>query len=119
MPEEEIIEAVADLRHHDQHAGLVIGGEELEGHGVGGGDRLEGLAEGFEGGGTGVAGAGCVGAEVHAHEEGVGGRVAVLRGVDDVQVVLDQEVGDGADDPGPVGAGEGEDEAHVERIGLC
>lgn len=111
---------MADLRHHDQHAGLVICGEELEGHGVGGGDGVEGLAEGFDGRGAGVAGPGCcVGAEVHAHEEAVGGRVAVLRGVDDVQVVLDQEAGDGADDPGPVRAGEGEDEAHVERIGLC
>jgi hypothetical protein len=31
--------------------------------------------------------------------------------------VLHEEIRHGADDPGPVGAGEGEDEAHVERLG--
>ena len=42
-----------------------------------------------------------------AHEEGGGGGVAVLLRVDDVEVVLGEEAGDGVDDARSVGAGEG------------
>ena len=116
LPEEQVIEAVADLGDHDQDTRLVGGGEELEGHRVRGGDRGEGFAEGLKGGSRSIiTGTSCIGAEVHAHEEAVRGGIAKLRGVDDVQVVLDEETGHGADDAGPVGAGESENKAHVEE----
>lgn len=105
--EEEVVEAVADLRDHDQHAGLGGGGDELEGHGQGLGGGLESGAQVVEG----LGGRGFI-LEVHAHEEALAGRVAVLAAVDDVEVLLHQVGGHGVDNARAVGAGEGENVAH-------
>lgn len=107
LPEEEVVEAVADLRDHDHDAGFGRVCVERVGHGEGGGDVVEFLAERFE-----VEGAGgfepVVRAEVHTHEEGAAAGVAILLGVDNVEVVLREEAGYGVDDARSVRAGEGE-----------
>lgn len=73
--EEEVVEAVADLGDHDQDAGLLGGGDELEVHGEGLGRGLEGLAQLID-----VLLAGIlVGGEMRAHEESVRCRIAELR----------------------------------------
>lgn len=102
---------MADLGDHDQHARLLGGGVDLEVHG-------EGLRGGLECGAQLLEFKGLVACrrKLHAHEEALGGGIAELRRVDNVQIVLDQEGRDGVDDSGAIGAREGEDEAgsHVE-----
>ena len=48
LPEEEVVEAVADFGDHDQDAGFRGVGVEGVGHAEGGGDVVEFLAEGVE-----------------------------------------------------------------------
>ena len=101
LAEEEVVEAVPDLRDHQHDARSRGVGVELVGHGQGLGDVVEFLTQlvdvhgraGFQT---------TIRAEVYAHEEGRGGRVTVLLGVDDVEVMLREEAGHGVHDAGPV-----------------
>lgn len=82
LPEEQVVEAVADLGDHDEHAGLLGGGVDRKVHG-------QGLGGGFEGGAQvldaqlgvllGGLGGRRGGGEVHAHEEALRGGIAELR----------------------------------------
>ena len=82
LPEEEVVEAVADLGDHDQHAGLLGGGVDRKVHGQGLGGWFEGGAQ-FLDGQLGVLvcglGSGGGGSEVHAHKEALRGGIAELR----------------------------------------
>jgi len=106
--EQQVVQAVAVLAHHQQHAGAL-------GHGVDAGVHAELLAHGAEqavqGGHVGQRGGGL---EVHAHEEQAGGvvaqHVAELLRVDDVAARLVKQAGNGVDDALGVAAGQGQDE---------
>ena len=73
--EEEVVEAVTDLGDHDQDAGLLGGGDELEVHGEGLGRGLEGLTQLVNTLLSGIL----VSGEMRAHEESVRCRIAELR----------------------------------------
>jgi hypothetical protein len=107
LPEEKVVETVADFRDHDHNAGFGRVGVERVGHREGGGDVVELLAQGLkvEGGGGFET---FIGPEVHAHEKGARAGVAVLLRVHDVEVVLCEEAGHSVDDAGAVRAGERE-----------
>lgn len=107
--EQQVVEAVADLGHHDEDARLPRDGPNVVGHLILGRELVEGLGEvrrvrlGD-------------GAKVHAHEEPTGGRVGELLQVQDVVLVQGEDTGDGVDDAGLVRAGQREDVVigHVE-----
>lgn len=108
LTEEQVVQAVTNLGDHDHHAGLLGGGVDLKVHGEGLCGGLEGSAQLLEFGDLiGLGGR----HKLHAHEEALRGQVAELGGIDDVQVVLDEEGRDGMDDARAIGAREGEDEA--------
>lgn len=110
LTEQQVIEAVADLRDHDHHAGLLDGGVDLEVHREGFRCGVESSAQLLEL--HRIAGRG----ELHAHEEALGSGISELRRVDNVQIVLDEEGRDGVDNAGAIGPGQGKNEAgsHVE-----
>lgn len=112
--EQQVVEAVANLGHHDEDASLALERAEVVRHGVLGG---EGLEVGLEvGGGLGILDRGRRG-KVHAHEEVVGGRVGELLQVQHVVALGGEDAGDGVDDAGLVGAAEREDVAGGGRHG--
>jgi hypothetical protein len=100
VAEEQVVQAMADLGHHDQDARLL-------GHGVNFVVHLQVFGQVCEGRLEGV----CVlcMAEVDSHEEALGDRVRELLQVEDVEVLLGQESGDIVHDAGLVRAGQRED----------
>lgn len=106
--EQQVVEAVANLGHHDEHAGAALQGPEVVGHAVLGGEGLEVGLEVLSRRGIGnVRGR----AKVHAHEELVGDGVGELLQVEHVVALCGEDSRDGVDNAGLVGAAEGEDVA--------
>lgn len=104
---------MTDLRNHDQHARLlgarvnrIIHRERLRGRFKGLEQLLE-LRSSFS-----VIGR----RKMHPHEEAFRSRIAKLRGVDNVEIVLNQKSRDSMHNAGAVGPREGKDEAwsHLE-----
>lgn len=108
LAEEQVVQAVTNLGNHDHHPGLLGSGVDLIVHREGLCGRLKGGAQLLELGDLISLGGRH---KLHAHEEALRGKVAKLRGIDNVQVVLDEECRDGMDDARAIGAREGEDEA--------
>lgn len=98
--EEQVVEAVADLGDHDEHAHLACHGPDVVCHGQVGGQGGKGRVQG--------RGAGD-GAEVYAHEEFVGDGVGELLQVEDVDVLAGEDTCHGMHDAWLVRAGQGED----------
>lgn len=105
--EQQVVEAVANLGHHDEHARLALEGAEVVLHAVLGRQRLEVGLEVRRGRGVGGRGR----AEVHAHEEAVGVRVGELLQVEHVVALGGEDARHGVDDAGLVRAAEREDVA--------
>ncbi len=107
---QQVVEAVAELRHHDQGPVRRAGRPQLPGHREALGDARRTRARRS----SSVAPA--VGhLEMHPQEEPAGVGVAVLLALDDVAGVLDQESGDRVHDAGPVGAAQAEHEVVAGR----
>ena len=104
-PEQQVVEAVAELRDQDQRPVRRVGGPQLPGHGEPLGDRRRTPPAA-----TSSRRRRPVDGEPHPHEEPVLGEVVELLALQDVAAVLDQEAADGVHDARPVGAGQGEDE---------
>ena len=90
--EQQVVEAVPELGHHDQHAALGTVRLQPPAHPEAVSHRGESGPQGVRGGGI------AVGREVHPHEEVPFGAFAELLVVDDVAAVFQQEAGDGVDD---------------------
>lgn len=100
LPEEEVVEAVADFGHHDEDLGLLRHGTQRVVHLHGGGERVEFRGE---------MGRGLGWTKVHSHEELLRVAVTELLEVQDVQAVLGEDARYGVDDAWFVRAGERED----------
>lgn len=98
--EEQVVEAVADLGDHDQHAHLAGDGPDVVVHLQVGGQGLKGPLQGLGGGD---------GAKVHAHEELVGDGVGKLLQVHDVDALAGEDARHRVHDARLVRAGQGED----------
>lgn len=108
LAEQKVVEAVADLGDHDQHAGLLHASVDLEVEVEALGGGLECGVQLLEVGSLNIS----IGLrKVGAHEKALGGGITILRRVDDVEVILNEEGSDGMDNTGAVGARQGEDEA--------
>ncbi|KAG0162004.1 hypothetical protein DFQ30_004542, partial [Apophysomyces sp. BC1015] len=105
VSEQQVVQAVPDLRHHDHDARLDACIVQFPSHPELRGQRLEVRAQRVQ---PGIA-ADLL--EVHAHEELTRVAVAELRGVQDIATALEQEPGHRMDDARPVGTGEFENEA--------
>ena len=111
LPEEDVVETVADLGHHDEHPGFLRREPEVKVHAVSRANGLECLPELLQT----HAGLLCGRGKVNPQEEALGGGIAELRRVDDVEIMLGQEASHGVHDAGTVRARQGQDVAvHVE-----
>lgn len=114
-PEQQVVEAVPDLGHHDEHAGFLRHRPDLVVHMNLGGQGLEGRSEGVYRRG---------GPKVDAHEELVGDGVGELLQVYDVDIVGGEDAGDRVNDAGLVRTGQRKyviialRGCHVERLVL-
>lgn len=109
-PEQQIIQTMPNLRHHNHNPRLLHDRTNLIVHLILGSELIEGLGQ--------VGGVRLFnGAEVHAHEEALGGWVGELLEIKDVVLAFGEDACYGVDDAGLVRAGEGEDVVvgHVER----
>ncbi len=107
VPEEQVVQAVPELRDEDEHPVLLGRVDQVPAHVERLGHRGEAVVQALQGLQR------VEGTELHPHEEGageVGGIVVVLLALQDVAAVLDQEAGHGVDDAGSVGARQGENE---------
>ena len=103
---EQIVEAVAALRDHDDRPRLGGGVVQLPIEPPCGRDRREGFAER-------LGGQPIWRGELDAHEEAAGAGIAILRILDDVAVLRDERIGDRRDDALAIFAGEQKDELAV------
>lgn len=111
--EEQVVQAVPDLGHHDHDPRLPRHGVKLVLGVVPRAQLLEGRRQVFHGRGVLILPFSSVGRtarlKVHAHEEALGGAVAELLQVGDVVPVAGEDAGHGVDDAGLVRARERED----------
>ena len=103
-PEQQVVEAVTELRHHDQRPVRRPGHPQLARSSRTARRPPEPAAQLVE------THSRSVGSNVHPHEEAAGLGVAVLLALDDVAASARQEPGHGVHDSGLVRAGEGEHE---------
>jgi hypothetical protein len=108
---QQIVEAMIELRDHDQHARPRLCVVQRPAH-------REALADRYKRRGQrGAFRRDLETLEQHAHHEPVGVHVAELCTVDDVAAVVGEEAADGADDARPVTAGQGQDGLRMRRRG--
>mmetsp|Transcript_25040 Transcript_25040/g.61562 ORF Transcript_25040/g.61562 Transcript_25040/m.61562 type:complete len:220 (+) Transcript_25040:3-662(+) len=106
--EQQVVQAVAELAHQQQHAGLAAARHQLPVHRELSRQRCEGgLQRRLVGRRL----------ELDAHEEARMVRVTVLVGREDVAALLQQHAGDGMHDAGTVGAGELQDKSRCHGRG--
>lgn len=100
LAKQEIVQAVPDLRHHDEHPGLLGQGVQLEIHAHVLSDVRKRRIQFLDGEllGLGCSGGGRGRREMHSHEEAQAGGIAKLLRVDNVEIVLGEESRDGMDD---------------------
>jgi len=103
VAEQQVVEAMADLGHHDQHARLALGVMQCA-------VRTQVLAQRAEAGAQQFVGHRVVfQREVDAHEEQLRFRIAELGRVDDVAAMFGQKTRDAQHDAAVVQAGQGQD----------
>ena len=103
VAKQQVIQAMADFGHHDQHAGLDRRVVHVPSHLHGGGQFAKSLAQFLK------TQLGVFVLEVHPHEKQLGLGVAKLGRVEDVAAVIGQKTRDPLDDAALVLTGQGED----------
>lgn len=99
---------MANLGDHDQHAGLLHSGVDLEVEGERLSSGLECSAQFLKFGG--FISSTC-NRKLCPHKEALRGRITKLRRIDNIEVVLHKECSDRVDNTGAVGTGKGQNEA--------
>src|SRR5258708_722188 len=112
ITEQQIVQTMPDLRHHDHDARFHCRVMQLPPHAELLRQRPERLAQHLQ---PRIA---AHLLEMHAHEELTGVAVAELRGVENVAAALEQEAGDRVDNAWPVGARQFENKAVIGRHDL-
>ena len=112
VAEQQVVQTMTDLRHHDHDARLHGRIVQLPVHAELVGERAERGTQRFQ---TRIA---AYLLEMHPHEELAGVAVAELRGVENVAAALEQKAGHRMHDAGPVGARQFENKAVIGRHDL-
>ncbi|ABA49823.1 hypothetical protein BURPS1710b_0776 [Burkholderia pseudomallei 1710b] len=112
VAEQQVVQAMADLRHEDHDARLHRRVVQLPAHRERLGERRELGAQGVE---RGRRAARARLLEMHAHEEFAGAAVAELRRIEDIAAALEQKARDRVNDAAPVRARQFQDKAVIGR----
>ena len=109
VAEQQVIEAVADFRHHQHHARLLFRVMQLpvQPHAIGHGGKLRAQQR--------IRPRRVFRGKVHAHEKQLGLGIAELRRIDDVAAMFGQEAGNAMNDTALVKTGQGKNVFRMHR----